>query len=324
MKSILSFALFLTTTLLYSQQTALKLASDTWPPFTDVNTRFALAIDLVHEGLLRSGVQEHTEILDFKNVLNGIANKQFDGSAALWHSPEREKTLLFSEPYLENRLILVGKKGSDVSANTFSALKDKRVAVVESYAYGPLLGEAADVKFVKSNSDQQNLEHLLNAEVDYMLVDALLIEYLLKYQRKETTEFLEIGNNALLRLPLHFAIRRDFPGAEKIIENFNAAIKKMIVDGAYNRILQLNWVSTDVDGDGLTELVMNGNKAGTEAPATSYLLMGQPGAAEKNGNRYVIEGQLYSDWNSIPNKYKVPQGTYTGSDKKGFGLTFSF
>lgn len=324
MKRLLVFALSITTTLLYSQPTTLKLASDVWPPFTDVNTRFTLAIDLVHEALERSDVQEQTKILSFTEVLNGIASKQYDGSAALWRSPEREKTMLFSEPYLENRLILVGKKGSNVSAGTLSALKGKRIAVVESYAYGPLLNQTADVVLVKGKSDQQNLERLLKAEVDYMLVDALLIEYLLKYEGAETAQYLAIGDSAFVKLPLHFALRKDFPNAEKIIKNFNAAIKKMVVDGAYNRILQLNWVETDVDGDGLPEMVLSGNKAGTEAPAKSYVVMGQPATAAPNKSHYVIEGQLYSDWNAVPDKYKVAQGSYAGSDKKDFGLSFKF
>jgi len=93
MKNILVFVLLLTVNLAYSQTTKLNLASDVWPPFTDVATNHAFALDLVHEALARANVQEHTDITDFKKVMDGIGNKKFDGSAALWHSPEREKYL---------------------------------------------------------------------------------------------------------------------------------------------------------------------------------------------------------------------------------------
>ena len=59
----------------------------------------------------------------------------FDGSAAAWKDAEREKALLFSQPYLENRLMLVARRGGDVSAATVADLKGKRVAIVEGYAY---------------------------------------------------------------------------------------------------------------------------------------------------------------------------------------------
>jgi ABC-type amino acid transport substrate-binding protein len=323
MKKALTFAFLLTAVLGYSQTTKLKLASDVWPPFTDIKTNKAVAIDLVHVALARTNVQEQTEILDFKEVVNEINNKKFDGSAALWYSEERAKFLIFSEPYLENRLILVGKKGISVSADSLSKLKGKRVAVVESYAYGSLLDQADGVQLVKGKNDQQSLERLLRAEVDYMLADALLIEYILKYQSKEAAQYLEIGTSTLLKLPLHFAIRREIPGAEKIVENFNKEIKKMIADGVYNQILQLNWVSSDVDGDGLTELVLIGDKAGIEAPTNIYSVLSPRGVASK-GSQYVIEGKPYSSWESVPEKYKVPQSAATNPNKKDFGLVFKF
>ena len=321
MKSVLAFAFLLIATLGFSQNTKLNLASDVWPPFTDVETNKAVALDLVHVALARANVQEHTDILGFSEVMNGIYNKKFDGSAALWYSAERAAYLHFSEPYLENRLILVGKKGSNVSADSLSKLRGKRIAVVESYAYGSLLDQAVGVELVKGSSDQQNLERLLKGEVDYMLADALLIEYVLKNQSKEAAQYLEIGTNTLLRLPLHFAIRRDIPGADKIIENFNKEIKKMIVDGVYNQILQLNWVSSDVDGDGLTELVLIGDKAGTKAPMNIYSVL-SPGGGTSKGSQYLIEGKVYSNWDVVPDKYKVPQGAIANPNKKDFGLVF--
>ncbi|HSC54070.1 MAG TPA: transporter substrate-binding domain-containing protein [Phnomibacter sp.] len=324
MKRLLLLTLLLATVVGYSQTTTLKLASDVWPPYTDVSSKFALAIDLVREALSRNHVKEQTKILDFTAVITGISKKQFDGSAALWRSPEREKYLLFSEPYLENRLILVGKKGSNVSADSLSQLRGHKVAIVESYAYGAVLNQANGVQIVKGKNSQQNLDRLLKGEVDYILADALLVEYLLKFQSEEVAKFLEIGSNAFVRLPLHFAIRKDYPGAQKIIDSFNVTIKKMIVDGTYNRILKLNWVSTDVDGDGLPELVLSGNKAGTEAPANSYNIMGQPGAASNKNAHYVIEGKLYPDWNSVPGKYKIPGASPATPDKKDFGLIFRF
>lgn len=324
MKILMTFILLLHTFMLSAQTTTLKLASDVWPPFTDVETKHALALNLVTEALARAKVKGQTDILDFTEAMEGIRSGKFDGSAALWHSPERAEFLLFSEPYLENRLILVGKKGSDVSAATLSALKSKRIAVVESYAYGTLVDKATNIQLITGNSDQQNLERLLKGEADYMLVDALLIAYLLKYQSEEASEHLAIGTTTMLRLPLHFAIRKEIPDAENIVKKFNEEIKEMIALGTYNRILQLNWIATDVDGDGKTELVLNGDKAGTKAPANSYMLISQPDQSASGTSRYFIEGNIYENWEGVPEKYKVPQSASLNSEKQGFGPVFTF
>ncbi len=324
MKKLLVLIFSLATVAGNAQTTRLKLASDAWPPFTDVDSARAFALDLVKEALARTKVEEHTSILDFKQVMEGISNGTFDGSAALWRSPEREAYLLYSEPYLENRLILVGKKGSDVSATSLVQLNGKRIAVVGSYAYGALPGDVQNITLVPGNSDQQNLRHLLDGKADYMLVDALLIQYLLEYQSKEAAEYLQIGTHTMLTLTLHFAIRKDITGAENIIKNFNAEIKKMIAEGVYNKILQLNWIATDVDGDGRAELVLNGDQAGTNAPVNSYVVISNADKAAGAANGYYIQGIRYEDWKHVPQKYKVPQGKTAELETRGLGPAFNF
>ncbi len=324
MKGALLISFFLTATVIFGQTTKLNLASDVWPPFTDISSERAFALDLVSEALSRTSVEMYSEILDFEEVMQGIVDKTFDGSAALWYSPERAEFLLYSDPYLENRLILVGKKGSNVTAHALSALMGKKIGVVESYAYGSLLDDIGTNELVMGKSDQQNLERLLKGEVDYFLADALLVEYLLEYQSQEADKYLEIGSATLLTLPLYFAIRKDIPDAERIIEAFNAEIMAMIADGSYNRILQLNWVSTDIDGDGIPELVLNGNKAGLEAPSNSYTVKSNASATAENSSSYMIEGNKYPSWESVPKKYKVSQVEVTGGNPAGFGPVFKF
>ena len=75
---------------------------------------------------------------------------------------ERERALLFSEPYLENRLILVARRGSDVSAATLAALKGQTVALVEGYAYGDGFDTAGPSGSAR-NGEHDSLTLLLNS-----------------------------------------------------------------------------------------------------------------------------------------------------------------
>jgi ABC-type amino acid transport substrate-binding protein len=93
--------------------------------------RFAL--DLVEAALGRIKLTANTTIVEPARFTPALLSNTFDGSGAAWKDAERERALIFSQPYLENRPILVGRKDEDVSAASLTDLKGKRIAIVEGY-----------------------------------------------------------------------------------------------------------------------------------------------------------------------------------------------
>ena len=302
----------------------LRLGSDEWPPFTGSPGTERAALDLVHGALDRAGVAAETTISDWKAVETAIRRGELDGSAAIWRSERREKDLLFSEPYLENRLVLIGRSGSDVSARRLTELAGKRVAAVANYAYGDSIEHAVGVLFVGTDNDQDSLDRLRAGDVEFMLVDELVVRHLLDFQPEEVERHLEVGLNPLARRTLHFAVRRDVPGAEGIIAAFNTEIRRMLGDGSYARILQVGWVRVDMDGDGLYELVPYGEHVGDMPPGRVYDVFGEmpdePPAPDKQ--RVVIQGNIYEGWDAIPEQYKMrgPAGVMDTTFKQGTTL----
>jgi len=286
-----------------SDEADLRLASDVWPPFTDVAQKPRFAIDLVHEALKRSGVKARTDIVDWSKVTPALRKGEVDGSAAIWRNAKRDEFLLFSAPFLENRLVVVGRKGSDVSAQSFAELKGKRVAIVAGYAYGEDVDGSSAPEFVEGTSNQANLEKLLAEKVDYMLIDDLVIRHVLTHQREEATAALEVGVVPLVRRPLHLALRNDLPAAAAILKRFDEQIKRMRADGTFNRLLNLRWIIADVDGDGLLEHVLRGLEAGEEAPTTDYSI--EVTDSLEPTERVMIDGDLYVNWGAVPQRFKV-------------------
>ncbi len=305
MKKILLYLLFFATIYSYSQQADLKLAADVWAPFTNVEGEKSILTDLVKEALTRINMTSSVKIIEFNDVLAEIESGNLDGSPALWINEERKEKFYFSKPYLYNQLVLVGRKGSDVSQSSFSELSGKKIGVIDNYAYGSF-GEKNDITIISDISNQKNLENLLSDKIDYMLVDALLIQYMLKYQLNDATQHLAIGLRPLLVKPLHLALGKNVENAEEILRQFNEEIENMVADESFNRILELNWIKADVDGDGVTELVLGSNMAGTAAPQNIYGLMMDNSYKDKNGpQRYYVDGKLYEDWDNIPKSYKL-------------------
>src|SRR5688500_11882256 len=108
---VLPLILLLAVTTSSAQTRVLRLASPPWSPFTNAPGKARFALDLVHAALGRIGITAETAIIDEGRLTPALINGEFDGSAALWRDDAREKALIYSRPYLENRLVLVGRRG---------------------------------------------------------------------------------------------------------------------------------------------------------------------------------------------------------------------
>jgi len=281
----------------FSQTTQLGLVNDVWPPFTNTPGETAVAMEIVKTALNRDAIAVKERVLDFEMVTKGLEAGSFQGSPALWKTEKREKYLLYSKPILHNQLILVGLKGADVSATSMADLKGKRVGLVEGYAYGEEIENAEGVIFSKGKNDQANVLKLLEKKLDYLLVDGLLVAYLRSYQAEDAKKHLEMGTTPLVTKALHFAIQKDIEDAEELMNNFNASISEMQVDGTYHRILKLNWIQVDVDGDGVLEMIP-GAHAG-RVMKNAYSLNG----SSSDSSNIYYNGKLLN-WEDLPDDVK--------------------
>jgi ABC-type amino acid transport substrate-binding protein len=290
-----------------AQERELKLVSTIWPPFTGEPGKSRIALDLVEHAFGRIGVKAAITHVDNDQYTPALISGPYDGSAAAWRDKQREEVLLYSEPYLENRLVLVARRGGNVSASSFAALKGRRIAIVEGYAYGDI--DSAGPTFIRSRSEENSISLLLNQAVDYALMDELVVQYIVDNYPEEAKTRLQIGRTALLMRPLHLALRKSTPGAQGILDKFNAQIKVMITDRTYHKLLHVDWIRADVDGDGVLENIAAGDKALKTEPQRSYSIFSSPelekAVKKDQPERYFFGGAVYNGWSSVPDAFKV-------------------
>jgi polar amino acid transport system substrate-binding protein len=287
----------------------LRLVSTAWSPFTNAPGHPRFALDLVEGALGRVGLGARTTIVEPARFTPALLSGEFDGSAAAWKDAERERLLVFSQPYLENRLILVGRRGADVSADSLSKLDGKRVAIVEGYSYGDAL-DLSGARLVRSRGEEDSLALLLASKTDYTLMDELVVQYIVDNYPTQASTRLSVGSRALVTRPLYFAVKRSRPDAETIVNRFNSQLHTMIVDRTYHRLLHVAWIVADVDGDGVTEFVPASDRSGAAEPQRAYAISttttGERLSAPSDGKaRFYMGGNIYTDWASVPSLYKV-------------------
>lgn len=289
-----------------AQNPEIKLVSDVWPPFTNSTEQKSIANELVQEALRRMEITSSVNIEPFAMVLTDLQSNKFSGSAALWKISEREDYLYFSNPYLQNQLMLVSKKEVVVNNLSIKDLSNKRIGVVKGYAYADSLVNNPNIELVTSESDQRNVEKLFTGEIDFLLVDALVLSYMMKYEMNNVMSALAISDSPFETKDLHFALNKQVPNAQKIINAFNSEVLEMIKDGSYHKILGMQWIEADVNNDGVSELVLQGDTAGKISPEDVYGLFYEGGSNSTTvkPKQLFIDGTLYANWGDVPDRYK--------------------
>jgi polar amino acid transport system substrate-binding protein len=107
-------------------------------------------------------------------------------------------------------------------------------------------------------------------------------------------------------------------GGGDIVAEFDRHIESMRADGTYNRLLDLSWIRTDVDGDGGDDHVSEGEAAAGSPDDPRKTQSGYPlfrsvePAGSSSGNPlYVIDGKPYRSWNEVSSTLKTSAGKPT-------------
>ena len=279
----------------------LKLVADNWPPFTSEISGQRVAVDLVEKALRLSGIETKATIIQWKDVIDGIKDNKYDAIVGAWKNPDREKFLYFSRPYLENRILLVGRIDNKINFTEISQLENRKIGVVEGYAYSASIANNAKIVKVNSRTITDNIKKLISRDVDYILTDSIVAQSMKRHLPQEIRKQLVIYGKVAATQKLHFAIRKNYPDANALLEKFNNSIRKMISDGSYNRILGFAWLVADTDGDGVDEYIV-----GDQVPSTnndpaisgdSYPVFSEEqNAGKKPAKRYRVLNLEYNSW----------------------------
>ena len=233
--------------------------------------------------------------------------------------------LLFSEPDLESAGP-VGRAGADVSAATLTALKGRRIAIVEGYAYGPAI-EGAGPAFARTSGEEDSIRQLLAGTVDFALDRRARRQLHRRSPPEEAKKRLQLGTTPLVTRQLFFTVNRARADAQAIVNRFNAQLRGMIADRTYHRLLHVEWISVDVNGDGTPEYVPQSDKVGTMEPKGAYVVVSTPPqaktAAPTNKPGFYVGGNLYRDWASVPQSYKDIDPTWR-DPRRASGTIFRF
>ena len=279
----------------------LILGNEPWPPFIIEGDEAGTAEAIVCEALARGGHDCDVRYASWPETLEAAQAGELDGIAAAWYTVERGRTLQFSQSYLTNRLIPVTRSGG-VAIRNLKDLAEQRVALEVSVAYGDALLAARETfTVVDVRGADDALAALRDGRADVAIVDELYVRDALD---SSSDNDLVPGNVALAFRELHFAVSRERADAGQVVADFNQAYQSMLRDGTVNRILDLEWLATDLESDGVMDFIHRGGglqaAVSDVASSESVYALGQdeynairdPGFQGSNVN-YLADDQAY-------------------------------
>ncbi|MEL7448490.1 MAG: transporter substrate-binding domain-containing protein [Pseudomonadota bacterium] len=215
---------------------ALKLTASNWTPYLDSSrAENGVVAVMVTTAFERAGYTTTLTFEPWPASLEKTQTGEFDVHISTWKTPERAKDLALSEPFLFNRITLMGKGSKPYSIYKKEDLEGLRIGVVDDYAYSAKKYNTAGLKIVSSASVEESVTRLLEGELDIIVGDRMTMRH--QVDKESAARQVTISPDTLATRGLRIAVSREREDHEAIVEAFNTAISEMQEDGTYNSIL---------------------------------------------------------------------------------------
>lgn len=216
---------------------ALTIAtSPDFPPFEFLNadgTADGIEIELFEKICEKLGVELKVEQMDFDSVLPGVQAGKFDaGVAGISITEDRQKNVLFTDPYCLAAQAIVVPEGSEITCK--ADLEGKKIAVqTATTAESFCLANNYDVSSFAANSDAELA--LTTGKVDAWVIDDLTAAEMVAAYNADNETGLVILNEAMTSEPYAFAFSF---GSEEIVAEINSIIDGFVADGTIASIFE--------------------------------------------------------------------------------------
>ena len=236
MKKVVLAALLATISLGASAAQTIRFATEeSYPPFEFVdadNKIQGFDVDLANALCREMGAECTFSNQAFDSLIPSLKFRRFDAvMAGMDITPEREKQVLFTNPYYDNSALFVVQKGKVASID---ALKGKRVGVQNGTTHQKYLSEKqADIQLVPYDSYQNAILDLKNGRIDAVFGDTAVVNEWLKQNPNLAALGEKVTDKSYFGTGLGIAVRQ---GNTELQGKFNAALDKVKADGTYKTI----------------------------------------------------------------------------------------
>ena len=202
--------------------------SPDFPPFESLEGGKVVGIEVDILNLIAKDLGVELEIaqMDFDSVLAAIESAKYDcGMSGITRDADREKNMLFTDPYYNAAQVIVVKADSAIKGKADLVGKTASVQTGTTADKG-CTDAGVTVQAFAANADAK-------AALTTGKVDAWVVDNLTAIQMVEEGDGLKILDEKMTEEPYAFAFAF---GSEDLVEEINKSLKKLIEDGTVEQI----------------------------------------------------------------------------------------
>ncbi|MGE8065330.1 substrate-binding periplasmic protein [Pseudomonas sp. NPDC089569] len=211
----------------------LRIVTEPWAPYVYEENGSALGLDYETTAIVfkRLGIEVQWQFLPWKRCLSMLESGQADGALDIFHSDERDATLLYpSEPLSQVQFVMFYANERPHPFRTLDELRGLTIGTSPGYLYSQDFRESTLFTREPAPSHEANFGKLLRGRIDLLITDRRVGQHLLDQLniRDKITE-----NPTIISQQSQFLAVRRNAGMDLLVQRFGAELKRFKREPAY-------------------------------------------------------------------------------------------
>jgi len=211
----------------------LRIVTEPWAPYVYEENGKSLGLDYETTAIVfkRLGIEVEWQFLPWKRCLSMLETGQADGALDIFHSDERDATLLYpSEPLSEVEFVMFYSNEHPHPFSTLNDLKGLTIGTSPGYLYSPDFSGSTLFTREPAPTHEANFGKLIRGRIDLLITDRRVGQHLLDELniRDQITE----NPTVISHQSQYLAVRRN-AGMDLLVQRFGAELKRFKREPAY-------------------------------------------------------------------------------------------
>jgi len=211
----------------------LRIVTEPWAPYVYEENGKVRGLDYETTAIVfqRLGIEIEWQFLPWKRCLAMLEQGQADGALDIFHSDERDSTLLFpNEPLSQVEFVMFYANGRPHPFRTLEDLQGLNIGTSPGYLYSDDFRTSPLFNREPAPTHEANFGKLLRGRIDLLITDRRVGQYLL--DRLDIRDRISENPTIISRQSQFLAVRRK-AGMDLLVQRFGAELKRFKREPAY-------------------------------------------------------------------------------------------